>query len=492
MVAAVSFGRFALHTVDVATYPWDWDPGEWGSIDAAHRLVQAPATLYPGDRVIPIPQTYGPTLAMLLVPVLRLSGNPYLAARLMMFAIALASALAAYVLVRKTASRPVAWLSSALIVAPFDQSFWYVLVRVDGVMIALWLWAAVVALPHRLRRGTERLSWRRAWLAGALLACATMTKMTALVFAAAMVGGWLLVNARSALRLATSFAATSALLLLLLQWLTHGGFLATVLLQRYLPHDAAQIPLLVAEALRFNWESVVMLMVALVSALRRRNGAWLDGAWILWSAGPLVLPFLAKIGAVFSYLLPCFAGQAILIGRLLGTAAAAPAATGTWCAHADTTVRRRQLVLAMVVGFIAARHPFPSPSAQDRVTAKTFFGFVKARGKPLLAALPQCTYGEVGQTVEAGHTDFMAFLRAGLPGTGDVVQKVRSESYHLLVGNHQDMRFEGAPYRPVGFCDLRFYYGLERLTLLVPRSSSPSGGFTVLPGARCRALEPKP
>lgn len=92
--------------------------------------------------------------------------------------------------------------------------------------------------------------------------------------------------------------------------------------------------------------------------------------------------------------------------------------------------------------------PFSVARRRGQIDIQAFFAFVKARGKPILAALPQGAYGVVEQTVEAEHTDFMAYLRAGLPGTQDVVQRVRSQSYRLLIGNRQDMRFDGAPRDP--------------------------------------------
>jgi hypothetical protein len=479
--ALMSLGMFAVHAFDLATYPWDWDPGEWGTFDSALRLLNSGPPLYPRDTVVPIPQTYGPTLAVLLLPILALGKTPYFAGRLLMLGIALSISLAAYLLVRRRSSRAVASACASLILAPFDQSFWYVLVRVDAVMIALWLWAAVLALPPSLRPSRESLSWRRACLAGFVLALAALTKATAIVLGATMIGGWMLVNRRLAWRLAVGTAAAGGVLVLLLQALTRGGFLPTLLLQRHLPYRAEQIASLLAEALRFNWEAVALFIAALGWCLWRRDGRWRDGAWVLWAAGPTMLPFLGKIGAVFNYLLPFFAGQAILLGRLLDEDNPADVA-------AARRIALRDLALAAAVAGIALTHPFPSPDAQDRITSQTFFRFVKTRGAPVLAAQPECTYGEIGQPVEVEHTDFMSYLRAGLPGTAGVVHRVRAQSYRLLVGNQQDMRFEGAPYRNVGFCDLRFYYGLARLSLFVPKDDVSSSGFEVAPGARCLAL----
>jgi hypothetical protein len=487
--ALASLGMFTVHAVDLATYPWDWDPGEWGTFDSALRLLNGGPALFPRDTVVPIPQTYGPTLAVLLLPVVAWGKNPYFAGRLLMLGIALSITLAAYLLVRRRSSRAVASVCAALVLAPFDQSFWYVLVRVDAVMIALWLWAAVLALPSSLRASGESLSWRRACLAGFLLALAALTKATAVALGAMIIGGWMLVNRRSAVRLAVGTAAAGVFLVLLLQALTGGGFLPTLLLQRHLPYRAEQITSLLAEALHFNWEAMALFVAALAWRLSRRDGRWRDGAWMLWAAGPAMVPFLGKMGAVFNYLLPFFAGQAILLGRLLGEDDAA-GATGTRRSALRTALR--DLALAAAVAAIALTHPFPSPDAQDRITSQTFFRFVKTRGAPALAAQPECTYGELGQPVEIEHTDFMSYLRAGLPGTAEVVQRVRAQSYRFLVGNQQDMRFDKAPYRSVGFCDLRFYFGLARLSLFVPKDDVSSSAFDVAPGARCLALPGAP
>lgn len=486
-IAVLVFTLFVTHAVQIATYPWDWDPNEWGAFDGAYRLWQAPSTLFPKNSVVPIPQTYGPLLPILLVPITRLTANPYLYARLLMLAWTVSGALAAYLLVRRQASRTVALLSAALVLAPFNQSFWYLLVRVDGPMIALWLWSAVLALPPRLQRGAGVLSWRQAWPAGGLLACAAITKAPAVLFAGALIAGWTLVSLRSALRLAAATALATGSLVLILQVLTGGGFLSTIALQRLLPYDALQITRLLEESLGFNWESVALWLMALGLSLGRRDGSWRDGAWLLWATGPLVVPLLGKDGAVFNYLLPFLAGQAVLIGRLLGGREGTPAAPSS-APQPGPRVALSRFAPAAMVGLIALSHPFPLPSESDRLTAKTFFAFVRSRGAPILAAHPECAYREVGQPIEIEHTDFEPYLRAGLGGTREVVSKVAFQSYRLLIGNQHDMTFAGSPYRSVGLCDLRFYYGLERSILLVPRDEPQPVLFPSVPGARCRSL----
>jgi len=490
-IALLVFTLFVTHAVQIALYPWDWDPGEWGALDGAHRLWQAPSTLFPTNSVVPIPQTYGPLLPILLVPIALLTQNPYFYARLLMLAWTASATIAAYLLVRRRASRTVALLSAALVVAPFNQSFWYLLVRVDGPMIALWLWSAVFALPPRLQRGGRVLSWRQAWPAGALLACAAITKAPAVLFAGAMIVGWMLVNLRSALRLAAVTVLVMGSLMVILQILTGGGFVSTIALQRLLPYHAFQITWLLRESLGFNWESVALWVMALGMCLARRDGSWRDGAWLLWAAGPLAVPLLGKDGAVFNYLLPFYAGQAVLIGRLLGggevTQVGPSSARQPWLRAALP-----RLAPAAMVGLIALGHPFPLPSESDRLTAKTFFAFVRTRGAPILAAQPECAYREVGQPIEVEHTDFSPYLRAGLGGTREVVRKVGAQSYRLLIGNQHDMTFTGAPYRPIGWCDLGFYYGLERLILLVPRNETQPVLLPFVPGARCRSLPDQP
>jgi hypothetical protein len=488
-IALLALTVFVIHAVQIAMYPWDWDPGEWGALDGAHRLWQAPSTLFPTNSVVPIPQTYGPLLPILLLPIALLTQNPYFYARLLMLAWTALAAIAAYRLVRRQASRTIALLSVALVVAPFNQSFWYLLVRVDGPMIALWLWSAVFALPPRLQRGAGVLSWRQAWLAGALLACAAITKAPAVLFAGAIIAGWMFVNPRSALRLAAAMALVTGSLVLILQVLTGGGFLSIIALQRLHPYHALQITWLIRESLGFNWESIALWSMALALSLARRDGSWRDGAWLLWAAGPLVVPLLGKEGAVFNYLLPFFAGQAVLIGRLLGGREGTQSQVGLSNARQPwSRVALPRFASAAMVGLIALSHPFPLPNETDRLTAKTFFAFVRTRGAPILAAHPECAYREVGQPIEVEHTDFNPYFRAGLGGTREVVRKLASQSYRLLIGNQHDMTFTGAPYRPIGLCDLRFYYGLERFILLVPRDESQPGSLPSVPGARCRSL----
>ena len=186
-------------------YPWDWSPDEALHLDYARRLLEAPGTLY-GHSVVPFPSFYGPLLPLLLSPFVEREA-PLAAARLLNLGWALLAASAVAVLVRRRGGWPWAAAAFALLLAPLDLSFWLMLLRVDAPLLALWLWAAVVLLPDSLAPGAAVLPWRRAVGGSLLLLAAVLVKPTAILHGAPLVLGWLLVDRRSALRLAATLGA---------------------------------------------------------------------------------------------------------------------------------------------------------------------------------------------------------------------------------------------------------------------------------------------
>src|SRR5678815_5055098 len=112
--------------------------------------------------------------------------------------------------------------------APRDFSVWLLLVRVDGLMIALWLGAAVALLPRSLEPGSDALSTRRLSWGAALLLAAVLAKPTAAVHGAPLVLGWFLVDRRSAWRLSAVMLVAGLAALAILQLATSGGFLWTM------------------------------------------------------------------------------------------------------------------------------------------------------------------------------------------------------------------------------------------------------------------------
>ena len=156
----VVLGLYAAHVLVLVRYPFDWSPDEGLSLDYARRLLEAPATLY-ARSVTPFPSAYGPLLPAVLAPVVWLAGEPLAPARLLALGWTALGALAVFLLVRPVASPALALASCALALAPFDLTFWHVLVRVDGLMVALWLLAAVPLLA-RLGNAGARTALRAA------------------------------------------------------------------------------------------------------------------------------------------------------------------------------------------------------------------------------------------------------------------------------------------------------------------------------------------
>jgi hypothetical protein len=177
LVAAVVAAVYLAHAIALARYPWDWSPDEGLFLDYARRLLHAPGTLY-GRTVVPIPLVYTPLFVLSLAPLVDLP-HPLQPARLLQVAWTALLVGAAYALVRQRAGRPLAAVTASLVLAPLGISFWYMLVRVDALMIALWTASAVWLLPRRLARGEDRLGRGRLLAGAAVLLAAVLAKPTA-------------------------------------------------------------------------------------------------------------------------------------------------------------------------------------------------------------------------------------------------------------------------------------------------------------------------
>ena len=174
---------------------------------------------------VPYPAAYGPGVPALLAPLATLGSGMLPASRLLALCWTAVSAFAVYLLARRAGGQAAGLSAAALSLAALDVSFWSMLVRADGPMLALWLLAAVALLPTSLRRGSDRLSWGRIAAGSVLLVAGTLTKATAVVHGAPFVLGWLLVDRRTAARLTLTVAAVGAGALALVQWATGGGYL---------------------------------------------------------------------------------------------------------------------------------------------------------------------------------------------------------------------------------------------------------------------------
>ena len=296
----------------------------------------------------------------------------------------LAGALAVYLLVRQKAPPVLAFAACALSLALLDLTFWHVLVRPDGPMLAFWLLAAVPLLPASLARGADRLSHARLAAGTALVMAACLSKPTAVVHGAPLVLGWLLVDRRSALRLGASLAATGLVTVLALQWVTDGGFLWVNRVWAFHPSQPSLPLLIVGYFASRAWPLLLVAGLSLALALRRSRDSLRDASWLLVAGALLVLPLTAKYGASWNYLVPALPALAIAAARW-------------WPSSGDVLGVPRATAgaaLFAVLGLaLALTREFPLPTAEDERTARAFYGYVtahtRASGGPLLTLRPE-------------------------------------------------------------------------------------------------------
>jgi hypothetical protein len=481
-LAAIAIGRFVHDALVLAAYPFDWDPGEGLVLEVAMRLRDhGLAALYPVGDVVPAPFTYGPLVPALLATFAR-DEVMLVAARLLGTVFALASAGAVYALVRQRASRSVALAFAALALVPVSRTYWLVLARVDAAMIACWLWGGVLLMPQQLARGGPPLTWLRATAGSALLVLAVLAKPAAVILGTPLVLAWLLVDPRSALRVGLLTLGFGLASLAALQFATDGGFWRTLAFQTLPDRIPGQTSRLIIGELVSHAGPTALALVALVMATLRRDGSVRDGAWLLWLAGPLIIPSLAKAGAVFNYLLPWAMGQAALAGRLIAHGIPSKPTSGRrLSAELVGAIPAAILALALTLG------GFPLPTATDQRTAESFYGFLAARGGPMLAVHPDMAYIYAKEPVLLEMALFPDLYRHNLPGTRQLFERLDRHEFKTIVENLDRWSLEAKGYTPVGGCELGFHYGHMRVLLMVPSAEAPAVRFWPLPGSRCLA-----
>jgi hypothetical protein len=464
----------------LVAYPWDWSPDEGLFLDWGRRVVEDPGSLYT-RQAVPLPSTYGPLLPLLLAAVVRLP-HPLAAARLLALAWTAAGAAAVVALLRR--SPWPAWAAGlALYLAPFDLSFWHLLVRPDGAMTTLWLCAAVPLLPRALERGADRLRAGRLAAGTALLLAAVLAKPTAVLHGAPLVLGWFLVDRRSGWRLLASVGGFGLLLLAVLQAATGGGFLWASLLWTTHPMVPGHATAVVARFATLAWPVLAVAAGTGLAAGAARHRPHRDPALLLLAGGLAVAPLLGKQGAAWNYLVPLFAATVVVAGRWGSLLRGGPAAASL-------------LALAL-----AATRVFPLPTAADEATARAFYGFTqevqhRSRGL-LLASRPDLVYFLAGQPAQVDGGSFVHLAAAGVPGTEGVLRSLEEGRYALVVWTWplpDRPRWTGAllaNYVRVGECRLGYYYGAPFASHLALRRGL-AVPFEPPPGSRCEAVRPNP
>jgi hypothetical protein len=470
-------------------YPWDWSPNEGLVLDCARRLVRDPLSLYPRGTVVPSPDYYGPFTALLLAPAATLFANPWPGSRLVALLWSVAIGAGVYGLVRQRGGRPLSLLSAALVYAPLGLSCFYMVLRADGPMIALWLWAAYLLLPRPEDAGRARLGRGRELGGAALLVASVLCKPTAALHGAPIVLAWLAVDRRRALRLAAVVSALGLAALVLLQLLTGGGYLAVMGLWRIHQTVAGQWWTILAWYFRWTWPVTALAAAGLLFALRAGGGQWRDPALALWVGGALLVPGLRKGGASFNYLLPWLCATAVLAGRY-------------WSARRREVARAGPdgeavgaLVATAAALLLVQTQTFPLPTAADAATARSFYGFIadvaRAEGGPILATTADYAYYQLGQPVEVEGSSLPYLVAARAPGVDTILHRLQSGSYSVVAATMSYWPWDPAyteaavrRYRPVGVCRPGFFFGAQRAFVLSVRRESRAA-FAPAPGARC-------
>jgi hypothetical protein len=463
--ALVVLGTYIREASALVAYPWDWSPDEGLYLDWGRRAASDLRSLY-GRSAVPFPSGYGPGLPLLLAPLAGLGASALPAARLLALGWTAAGALAVYLLVRPVGGRLAGLAAAALSLSAFDYSLWWMLVRPDGPLLALWLLAAAALLPRRLARGADRLDVRRTALGAALLLAACFTKPTAVLHGAPLVLGWLAVDRRSGLRLAGALVGVGGLLVLLLQLATQGAFLWVMRAWGMHATQPGLLRLLLEHAAASLWPLALIALLALAVGFRRRHELARDSSLLLVAGALALVPFLGKYGASWNYLLPLLPALSVLAGRYWALALPGP----------ECAVRRGFAVAAVALAALglSLTRTLPVPSALDARTARAFYGFVtehtRRSGGPILATRPELAYFLVGQSVEMEGSGFESLARNHVAGTERILERLEDGRYTLLVTLHA-LPLGGwaeaaqARYVHAGGCNLSFYFGTTAVHL---------------------------
>jgi hypothetical protein len=464
LVAAVYLTRAAA----LLRYPFDWSPDEGLALDYARRVLVAPGLLY-AKSAVPFPCAYTPLLPLLLAPATT-TDAPLFWGRLLALAWTTTIAASLYLLVRRVAPLALAVACTALCLSIFDMTFWFMLVRVDGLMVALWIAGAAVLMPASLVPGSEPLTRRRLVLGALLLVLSTLAKPTAVVHAAPLVLGWLAVDRRGALGLAAAVGGAGLAVLLLLEAATSGGFLWVMKLWTVHGFVEGQTRSILAYYAVGTWPVAALAALGFVAAARAGARPWRDGSILLLVSGLLAVPGLGKGGAMRNYLLPLLLATGVACGRFWGAA----------LREKTEAARLVALAVGAAAFALAARSTFPVPGPAEEATAAAFYGHVRQvlaeRGGPVLAARPDYVSYLAGHPVEVETTSFPYLAMAAVPGVELVRDRLQEQRYALVVqGPFFPPPAAGIPaaleagYEAYGGCWMPAFYGRTQYVLHAPR-----------------------
>jgi hypothetical protein len=314
-VSLIAIGVYlwvALHRVG---YPYEVQWMEGGSVEQIHRLLHGQG-IYVRPTAHFTPYGYPPLYWWVSAAVAWFTGVGFLPLRLvsLLASIGCLGALA-YLVKREGHAVPAALAAAGLYAATFRAAgAWFDIARVDSLFLFLLLVA--IALARRAATRPDPVATRAAVAAGVLLALAFLTKQSALVAGAPVIGALLILRRRAGVAMATSCLGVSVAAAGLLHVSTHGWY-SRFVLGLFAQHD------LIHQAVVGYWRhdifgaagvALALSLLALVCMMRRGPEGRRDALW--WGAvlgGLLLASWIAKIhsGSYDEDLMPAYAGLAL-------------------------------------------------------------------------------------------------------------------------------------------------------------------------------------
>jgi hypothetical protein len=322
-----------------------------------------------------------------------------------------------------------------------------------------------------------------------------LIKPTAILHCAPLVVGWLLVDRRSAWRVAALTAVGGLACFLLMQVATDGAFLWVNRLWGLHPRLPGLTAILLTTFVENAWPVLLLATAAFAAATTTGARPWRDPTLLLVAGGLAVIPLMGKQGASWNYSIPLYVALVVTAASWFARAAAvAPPRFTAGLRHVPV------LAGAVLALALAGTRSFPLPTAEDQATAHAFYTYVSAverrAGGPVLVGRPDLVYFRAGQAIEIEGSSFANLVAGGAAGTERVLARLRESRYTLVVETWPWPLPEApgwrealdAGYRHVGGCQLGWYFGRSMSHILVRKDLR--FGFAPLPGTRCVAAAP--
>ena len=301
---AISCAIWALVTVvQRATLPYQIDYEEGNILNAAVRITHG-LSPYPNPHALPsIINPYGPVLYLVEALLVKLFGVVFMPGRILVIVSGIVIAiLIATILRRETRSSAIGVGFGALFLcSPFVQ-FWWPLLRVDLVGLALTL--AGLTVFHR--------DPRRVWMTAILFVLAVYTKHT-LIAAPTACFVWSLLNQqkRTAVRFAAACFALGAGALAIGEIFTHGVLAFALFRTHPDPYLWSAYPNALAQVAEAHSLLVILVMILLLEDHRARKVS-LPALYLIFAT--LAVLTIGKAGSNSNHLLELVAALCLAAG----------------------------------------------------------------------------------------------------------------------------------------------------------------------------------